>query len=407
MTGRIWIAFVIGVAALRRNRMRALLTMLGMIVGVASVIGIAALGTGARQTIEDRITASGANMIVVRAGNRTIGGVRLGMGASSRLTAADAAALRALPGVARLSPGLRMRSQVISNGANWNTSIEGTGAEMPFIHNWRLSAGVFFTTREVEDAAKVAVLGPAVRDEIFGKGAPAVGQIIRVGIVPLRVIGVLETKGQSAGGQDQDDTVFVPFTTVQQRLRGVDYLDRITLSARTAEVVDRVAAHAANVLRLRHEIAPDAPDDFRVQSLQELAEVRSRTTAILTWLLSGVAAVSLVVGGVGIMNIMLVAVTERTREIGLRAAVGARPRDVLVQFLVEALLMSSTGGVVGALLGVASAHAPEWWLGWPTAVPVNAVAGAVAFSMVIGMTFGFYPAAKASRLDPIDALRCE
>jgi putative ABC transport system permease protein len=407
VTAQIWIAFVTAIAALRRNRMRAFLTMLGMIVGVAAVIGIAAVGAGAKQAIEDRITASGANMIVVRAGNRTIGGVRLGMGASSRLTAADAAALRALPGVAYVSPGLRMRSQVISSGANWNTSIEGTGADMPLIHNRRLGEGAFFTARDVDQAGKVAVLGPAVRDEIFGNGASAVGRIIRVGIVPLRVIGVLEPSGQSAGGQDQDDTVFVPFTTVQERLRGVDYLDRITLSARTAEGVDQVAADAARLLRLRHGIGPDALDDFRVQNLQELAEVRSSTTSILTWLLSGVAAVSLVVGGVGIMNIMLVAVTERTREIGLRAAVGARPRDVLVQFIVEALLMSTIGGGIGALLGVAAAHAAEWWLGWPTVVPADAVVAALAFSMAIGMIFGLYPAAKASRLDPIDALRFE
>jgi putative ABC transport system permease protein len=407
VTAQIWIAVVTAIAALRRNRMRAFLTMLGMIVGVAAVIGTAAVGAGAKQAIEDRIIASGANMIVVRAGNRTIGGVRLGMGASSRLTAADATALRALPGVAYVSPGLRTRSQVISKGANWNTSIEGTGADMPLIHSWRLSEGAFFTARDVDEAGKVAVLGPAVRDEIFGKDASAVGQIIRVGIVPLRVIGVLETKGQSAGGQDRDDTVFVPFTTVQDRLRGVDYLDRITLSARTAEGVHQVAADAARLLRLRHGIGPDALDDFRVQNLQELAEVRSSTTSILTWLLSGVAAVSLVVGGVGIMNIMLVAVTERTREIGLRAAVGARPRDVLVQFIVEALLMSTIGGGIGALLGVAAAHAAEWWLGWPTLVPAAAVVAALAFSMAIGMIFGLYPAAKASRLDPIDALRFE
>jgi putative ABC transport system permease protein len=401
------VAFMVGLNALRANRMRTVLTMLGMIIGVAAVIGIAALGTGAQAAIEDRISASGANMLVVRAGNRTIGGVRLGMGASSRLTDGDTAAIRALPGVAYVSSGLRTRAQIVWAGENWNTSIEGTGADMPMIQNWRVQAGSFFTAQDVWDAEKVAVLGSQVRDEIFGPSVNPVGRTVRVGIVPLRVIGVLASKGQSSGGQDQDDTVFVPYTTVQKRLSGVDYLDRITISARTADDVPHVAAAVTRLLRTRHEIADGAPDDFRVQNLQEVAQMRSAATETMTVLLSGLAAVSLLVGGVGIMNIMLVAVTERTREIGIRAAIGARPRDVLMQFLVEALLVSSAGGAVGVLLGVGAAHAAEAWLGWPVSVPLDAIGLAVAVSVAIGMTFGFYPAAKASRLDPIDALRFE
>ena len=401
------VAVKVGLESLRRNRMRTLLTILGMIIGVAAVISIAALGAGAKETIEDRITAGGANMIVIRAGNRTIGGVRLGMGASSKLTDEDAAALRAVPGVALVSPGLRTRAQVISGGANWNTSIEGTGADMPAIHNWQLERGTFFSPRDVLEVEKVAVLGPAVRDQVFGPGSNPVGATIRVGIVPLTVIGVLASKGQTSGGQDQDDTVFVPYTLVQKRLMGVTYLDRITIAAGSAEAVGQVVSSITAQLRVRHEIAPGNPDDFRVQNLQEIAAMRGAATETMTWLLTGIAAVSLVVGGIGIMNIMLVAVSERTREIGLRAAIGARPRDVLLQFLVEAILLSLGGGLLGVGFGLAAAHAAEQWLGWPASVPLDAVLLAFGISVGIGMTFGFYPAAKASRLDPIDALRFE
>jgi putative ABC transport system permease protein len=399
------IALLIGLHALMRNRMRTVLTMLGMIIGVAAVICIAAIGTGAKEAIEDSIAAQGANMLVVRAGNRTIAGVRLGMGASSRLTAADAAAIRALPGVAYVSPGLRMRAQVISSGENWNTSIEGSGHEMPAIQHRQLAYGSFFTADDVREVEKVAVLGASVRDEIFGEGINPVGRSIRVGIVMLRVIGVLASEGQSSGGQDQDDTVFVPYTTVQKRLRGVDYLDRITISARSAEAVAPVEAAVTQLLRRRHEIAQGAADDFRIRNLQELATLRSSATGTMTLLLSGIAAVSLLVGGVGIMNIMLVAVTERTREIGIRTAMGARSRDVLLQFLIEAMLVSVAGGAIGVGLGVGAAQAAEAWLGWPVSVPLSAVMLAVGVSVAIGITFGFYPAAKASRLEPIDALR--
>lgn len=401
------VALTAGLAALRRNRLRTILTMLGMMIGVAAVIGIAAIGTGAQEAIEDRIAAGGANMIIVRAGNRTIGGVRLGMGASSRLTADDAAAIRALPGVALVSAGLRIRMQVVADGENWNTSIEGTGADMPAIHDWRVTAGAFFSARDVAEDGKVAVLGPAVRDRLFGPGVDPVGRVIRAGIVPLRVIGLLASKGQDAGGQDQDDTVFVPYTTVQKRMRGVSYLDRITIAASDADAVGRVQAAITQVLRRRHAILAAAPDDFRVQNLEELVRIRTAAARTMTLLLTGIAAVSLLVGGVGIMNTMLVAVTERTREIGIRTAIGARSRDVLLQFLLEALLISVSGGVLGVAAGYGAAAAAEAWLGWPATVPLDVVLLAAAVSIGIGVVFGFYPAAKASTLDPIVALRAD
>ena len=402
------LAMAVGLAwtALRRHRLRTALTGLGMIIGVAAVISVAALGAGARESIEDRISASGANTIVVRAGNRTIGGVRLGMGASSRLRVDDADALRAIPGVAWVSPGLRTRGQVVHAGANWNTSVEGTGADMLLIHNWALARGSFFTPDEVRDAEKVAVLGDAVREQIFGAADP-IGVTLRIGQVPVKVIGVLAPKGASAGGQDQDDTVFVPFTLVQKRMLGVAYLDRITISARASDDVDRIAGRIGAILRFRHEIPPGEPDDFRVQNLKELAELRSSASGTMTRLLAGVAAVSLLVGGIGIMNMMLVAVTERTREIGLRTAIGARARDVRLQFLVEAALLSTGGGLIGVVLGLAAAYALETWLGWAVRVPGEAVLLAFVVSVAVGIFFGFYPAAKASRIDPIDALRFE
>jgi putative ABC transport system permease protein len=401
------IALMIGLAALQRNRMRTALTMLGLTVGVAAVIAIAAIGAGAQEAIEDRIAAGGASMLVVRAGNRTIGGVRLGMGASSRLTPEDAAAIRALPGVASVSPGLRTRMQVVANGQNWNTSVEGTGADMPVIHDWQMAAGTFFTARDVADATKVAVLGPAVRDQIFGPGVNPVGRMVRAGIVPLRVIGVLASKGTDAGGQDQDDTLFAPYTTVQKRMRGVTYLDRITISARSADDVDAVQSAITALLRQRHDIRAGAAADFRVQNLEELVRVRTAATATMTLLLTAIAGVSLLVGGVGIMNTMLVAVTERTREIGIRTAIGARSRDVLLQFLLEALMISGCGGLLGVIAGYAAANGAEAFLGWPVRVPLDTVMLALSVSIAIGVVFGFYPAAKASSVDPIDALRFE
>jgi putative ABC transport system permease protein len=401
------VAFMVGLNALRANRMRTVLTMLGMIIGVAAVIGIAALGTGAQEAIEDRISASGANMLVVRAGNRTIGGVRLGMGASSRLTDGDTAAIRALPGVAYVSSGLRTRAQIVWAGENWNTSIEGTGADMPMIHNWRVEAGSFFTAQNVRDAEKVAVLGSEVRDEIFGPLVNPIGRTVRVGIVPLKVVGVLASRGQSSGGQDQDDTVFVPYTTVQKRLQGQQNIQNITLSAASADSVSDVADSVAVVLRNQHKLISGDADDFTIRTQEEIANIRTASIETFTQLLAGIAAVSLIVGGIGIMNIMLVSVTERTREIGIRLAIGAKGRDVLLQFLVEAIVISLLGGGIGIALGFGMAELATRVWEFPTAVPPNAVVMAFGFSAITGIFFGFYPARKAAALDPIVALRYE
>jgi putative ABC transport system permease protein len=401
------VAVRLGLSALRRNLTRTLLTMLAVMIGVAAVIAIVGLGTGAKQTIEDRITSAGANMVTVRAGNRTIGGVRLGMGSSSKLTAQDADAIRRLQDVLYVSPGLGTRQQVVGDGQNWSTSVEGCGAEMPLIRNWELSAGSFFRVEDVQNARKVAVLGAVVRDMVFGSGANAVGQYVRIGKVPFRVVGVLTRHGDTSAGQDQDDTIYVPYTTVQKRLMGVTYLDRITLSASSPDLVSQVTDRTTSLLRVRHGIGPDAPDDFRVRNLQEIAELRSAGAATMTWLLTGIAAVSLIVGGIGIMNIMLVAVSERTREIGIRTAIGARQRDVMLQFLVEAALMSAGGGLLGVMLGIGVAHGTTAWFGWPTTVPFSAVVIAFACAAAIGIAFGFLPARRAATLDPIDALRFE
>jgi putative ABC transport system permease protein len=329
------------------------------------------------------------------------------MGASSRLTDEDAAALRTLPGVAFVSPGLRTRAQIVHRGENWNTSIEGTGEAMPAIHAWRLERGAFFTGLDVREAEKVAVLGSAVRDQIFGRQVDPIGTYVRIGIVPVKVIGVLRSRGSNAAGSDQDDTVFVPYTLVQKRLMGVSYLDRITLATRDADDVSGVTGAVTARLRLRHEILPGDADDFRVSNLQEIAEIRTSAADAMTVLLGGIAAVSLVVGGVGVMNVMLVGVTERTREIGLRTAIGAKSRDVLLQFLLEAALLGAAGGALGVLLGVAAARGVEIWLGWPTEVPGAMTGAAFVVSVLIAVGFGLYPAAKAARLDPIDALRAE
>jgi putative ABC transport system permease protein len=395
------------VRALRRSLMRTCLTALGLVIGVAAVITIVALGQGARASIEDQIEDAGTNLVVVSAGNWTSGGVRLGMGSSSTLIAEDAAALRRLPGVAYVSPGVRTRQQIIAGPQNWSANIEGVGAELPLIRSWPLLAGSFFTSGDVDTVNKVCVIGTIVRDALFGPDINAVGRQVRIGIHPFTIIGVLAPKGQSGGGDDQDDAVFIPYTTAQKRLMGVDSLRTISISAASADRVAQVAQDAAALLRVRHQILPGEPDDFRVRTLDEMIAVRTRTTRTMTSLLVAIAAVSLLVGGIGVMNIMLVSVKERTREIGLRVAVGARQRDVRLQFLTEAVLLSAAGGLLGIAVGLGASNGITQIFGWPTLTTPSVAALAFAFSASIGIFFGWYPATKAAATEPIDALRFE
>jgi putative ABC transport system permease protein len=397
----------VAVKALSRNKMRTALTMLGMIIGVAAVITMVALGTGAQTAIEAQIQSTGTNMIIVMAGNFTQGGVRFGQGNASTLTPEDAAEIAKLPGVQYAAAGLPVRGQMVAGNQNWNTQIQGTDVDLPLIRAWPTVQGSFFAPVDVTTASKVVVLGSIVRDQLFGPDANPIGQVIRIQNQPFTVVGVLASKGQSGMGQDQDDTAFVPYTTVMKKMRGVTFIQQVQLSAVSAAETTAVADQIAQLLRTRHRIQPGDPDDFMVRTIEEMANVRKEATQTMTALLASIAGVSLLVGGIGIMNIMLVSVTERTREIGLRMAIGARGRDVLMQFLVEAVVLSVFGGGIGIALGVGFSRGVTVWQGWPTSISTDAVAIAFGFAAAIGVFFGFYPARKAASLDPIDALRFE
>jgi putative ABC transport system permease protein len=402
----IFMTLRIALKALNRNKMRTILTMLGMIIGVGAVIAMVALGRGAQATIEEQVKSAGTNLINVNAGNFSQGGVRQGQGMSNTLTAGDADALREVPGVQYVAAGVNSRAQVIAGNQNWSTRVEGTDVDFPMIRVWPVQYGNFFTTQDVNTANKVAVLGTVVSDTLFGPDVDPTGQIIRIRSQPFTVIGVMASKGQGPFGQDQDDTIFTPYTTVQKKLQGIQHINNITVSAVTADTAP-VAEAMTLVLRDRHRIGPGDPDDFMVRTQEEIAAVRTETTRTMTTLLAAIAGVSLLVGGIGIMNIMLVSVTERTREIGLRLAIGARGKDVLLQFLVEAIVISLFGGVIGIALGFGLSAAMEHFLAWPTSIPPNAIAMAFGFAAATGVFFGFYPARKAAGLDPIEALRYE
>ena len=399
--------FRIAFKALGRNKMRTGLTMLGMIIGVSAVITLVAMGNGAQSAIEDQIKGAGTNMITVSAGNFTMGGVRSGSGSASSLTVEDAAAIRDLPGVQYEAAGVSARTQVVSGNQNWFTRIQRTDVDLPLIRSWATRSGTFFSVQDVNSAAKVAVLGNTVVEQLFGKDADPIGQVIRIRNQPFKVIGVMATKGQQAMGEDMDDQIFAPFTTIQKKLLGITFIQNSTVSAASAGETSKVADAIAVLLRTRHKIVPGQEDDFSVRTLEEMADIRTSAMGTMTTLLAGIAGVSLVVGGIGIMNIMLVSVTERTREIGLRMALGAKGRDVLLQFLVEAIALSLIGGGIGIALGFGVADGMSRWMSWPTKVPPNAVAMAFGFAAATGVFFGFYPAQKAARLDPIDALRFE
>lgn len=399
--------FRIAFDALEGNKTRTALTMLGVIIGVAAVITMIALGRGAQSAIEAQVRSTGTNMIVVNAGNITTGGVRQGQGAASTLVPEDADAIRQLPGVQFATAGVNMRLQVVAGSQNWLTRIEGADVDFPDIRAWPLRYGTFFTSQDVRGLGNVAVLGSVVSETLFGVDTNPTGQIIRLKNQPFRVLGVLTSKGVAAMGQDPDDTIVVPYTTAQKKLLGIAYIQSITVSAATATGVLQVAAEIRDLLRVRHRLAVGDPDDFMVRTLEEMASLRTESTQTMTMLLAGIAAVSLLVGGIGIMNIMLVSVAERTREIGLRMAVGAKGRDVLLQFLVEAATISLIGGVLGIALGFGLSRALTGLLGWPTTFAPEAVALAFGFSAFVGIFFGFYPARRAAGLDPIEALRYE
>ncbi len=402
--------FRVALKALGRNKMRTALTMLGMIIGVAAVITMVALGTGAQQQIEEQVQAGGTNLITIRAGNWNRGGVSSGMGSSPRLKADDVDALREqVPDAQYLTASVSTRDQIIARGENWQTRIEGTDIEMPLIRFWDVALGTFFTATDVSSAAKVAVLGSVVRDNLFGEGADPVGQTLRIRNQSFKVIGVMATKGSSSFGEDQDDTIFAPYTTVQRKLRGRDgtNISGITVSARSADRIPQTTLQIEEVLRAEHELIPGQENDFMVRTQDDMMSMLTSTTQTMTMFTLAIAVVSLVVGGIGIMNIMLVSVTERTREIGLRMAVGAKGQDVLWQFLVEAMALSLVGGMVGVGLGFGISEGLTRFLAWPTAVPPDAVVISVGFAALIGIVFGFYPAWKGAQLDPIESLRFE
>jgi putative ABC transport system permease protein len=394
----------VALRALRRSAMRSILTALGIIIGVAAVIAMVSIGNGAKSQVEASIASLGQNIINIFPGSMTTGGMRGGWGSASSLTVEDAQAIqREVAGVANLSPEMRDRSQILANGLNWNTLVLGEDISYLEIRLWALRDGEMFTEADVRSGNKVCVIGKTVATQLFADADP-IGQNIRVRNNPFKVVGVLTPKGFNYFGQDQDDVMVIPYTSFLKRLARRPNLNSILVQAASPEQMERVQQDITDLLQQRRN---GRDPDFTVRNQQEVAEAATATTKTMTVLLGAIAGVSLIVGGIGIMNIMLVSVTERTREIGIRLAVGAHGRDVLTQFLIEAIILSVMGGILGVLLGVGASQLVSKLNGWPVLVSTSAIAGAVAFSATIGVFFGFYPARKAAQLDPIEALRYE
>ena len=397
----------VGVQALSRNRMRSGLTVLGIVIGVAAVIATLAIGQGARAAVQAQIQALGANTLTVLPGTITAGGARSGMGSTTTLTPDDAAAIKAeCPAIEAVAPAVRTVAQVVYGNMNWSTAVQGTTPEFVFVRQWPVADGVFITDSDVRGAAKVCVLGSNVTQQLFGT-ADAVGQMVRIKDIPFRVVGVLTSKGGQGFGGNQDDIVIVPLTTAQRKLMAITYVQSIAVSAVSQKEVDDASNQITDLLRQRHRIRPDADTDFFIFTQQEIANSAEATSKVMTLLLASIAAVSLLVGGIGIMNIMLVSVTERTREIGIRRAIGARRSDILMQFLVESAFLALAGGALGVALGMGSATLITQFARWPTLIQPAAVALAFGFASMVGVFFGYYPAHRASRLDPVEALRYE
>jgi putative ABC transport system permease protein len=395
--------------ALARNKMRAALTMLGIIIGVSAVIAMVSIGQGAQASVQAQIEGMGTNLLFISAGAQNVGGVRSGTGdtGAPTLTADDLDAIkREVPSVALVSPSITARAQLVSGNLNWNTQVQGTSEQLPGIRNWTLQSGDYFTDADVRTAARVIVLGQTVADNLF-PGEDATGQTVRVSNLPFRVVGVMARKGQDPQGRDQDDTAFAPYTAVQKKILGNTRLPIAYVSAISADATYTAQQQITDLLRQRHKLTASEPDDFTVRNMSDIAQAANATNSTMTMLLGCIAGVSLLVGGIGIMNIMLVSVTERTREIGIRMAIGARSSAVRTQFLIESIVLSLTGGLIGILLGVAVSLAIPALFGWLTLVSTASIIGSVIFSAAVGIFFGYYPARKAASLDPIDALRYE
>jgi putative ABC transport system permease protein len=397
----------IALRALARNKMRSILTMLGIIIGVGAVIATVGVGQGAQQQVQNNIASMGTNLVYVSAGSVNRGGLRLGGGATKTLTYDDMKAiLQESPAVASAAPGSSASAQVVFDNSNWFTRVNGTEPQYFDIRAWPMASGASFTEDDVRTAADVAVLGETVRQNLFGSADP-VGQTVRIGNLPFQVVGVLAAKGQSGMGADQDDAIYVPITTLQKKITGQPWLQYIVVSAVSQQASYAAQEQITALLRDRHRIRPGQDDDFQVRNLADVAQLADQSSQIMTLLLASIASVSLIVGGIGIMNIMLVSVTERTREIGIRIAIGAQEADVLKQFLSEAVVMSLIGGAIGILVGAGSSLGISHLLHWPISISPLAVVAAAVFSTMVGIFFGYYPARKAAQLDPIEALRFE
>jgi putative ABC transport system permease protein len=403
------VIFRVAFRALARNKMRSALTMLGIIIGVAAVIAMVSVGQGAQASIQEQISSMGTNMLMIGPGSMNMGGVRSGTGATSRntLTADDVDAIKAeCAGVALATPVVRTNAQIIFGNQNWNTSVQGYNEHLPQIRKWPIQSGEFFTEADIRTANRVVVIGQTIADNLF-PGLDPIGQTMRVRELPFRVIGVMSKRGQDSGGRDQDDVIFTPYTTVQKKLRSMTHIDSAYVSAISAEATYTAQEQITELLRQRHKLSGSDENDFWVRNMTDVAETANETNRIMTLMLASIASVSLVVGGIGIMNIMLVSVTERTREIGIRMAIGARSSDVRTQFLIESIVLSVTGGALGIMLGTSFSLLIPQLLGWPTLVSTISIVGSVLFSATIGIFFGYYPARKAAGLDPIEALRYE
>jgi putative ABC transport system permease protein len=399
--------FKIAFRALRRNKMRSVLTALGIIIGVGAVIAMVSIGDGAKEQVEKQIASLGENVILIFSGSVTSSGIRTGWGSAGTLKIEDAEAIRReVPGVIAVSEEVISTSQVSAGNQNWFTRIYGESPEYFDIRKWPLNEGAIFTPQDVRSANKVCVIGRTTASQVFGSENP-IGQVLRVKGVPFLVSGVLAPKGLSPQGVDQDDIVIMPYTSAMKRVIGGSTLRGINVQVASPNELAPAQQQITELLRQRHNIRPGRDDDFTVRNQQEIAEAATATSRVMTLLLGAIASVSLVVGGIGIMNIMLVSVTERTREIGVRLAVGAHGRDILTQFLIEAVTLSSIGGVIGIVVGLASSQILSAVARWPTMISVGSIVVAFFFSAAVGIFFGFYPAREAARLDPIEALRYE